>query len=616
MSRAGRRDSEAKPEIVSISERFRRPGSQLESRLTLVFWAVAALLGFLQAWHARFTISHGAVSLLDMGDAYFRGDWAVNGYFNPLYAWMLGLMVRWFRPTAYWEYPLVHLIVFVTYLLALACWTFLLKELLRYRETVHGQRAAAVGFLRPPVWVWLVLGYSIFLWASLDLVTVAQTNPDMLIAAFVYLAAGLLLRIRAGSATWLTFVVLGAVLGLGYLTKSAFFPISFVFLGVALLAAGDLRKALPRIAVSFLVFALLAGPYVLALSVAKRRPTFGDAGRLVYAWYVNGVPMRHWQGSSESGSPIHPTRQLFRVPATYEFAGPVGGTYPAVYDISYWYEGLKIRFSFRSQIATLWRNLQEIGTLFLRLNGSIVLGAVLLAVVSGRKRALLTDLLAYWFLLVPCLAGLLMFALVNVYGRYVGPFVAILALLPFVAIPLPDSREAGRLLAGVAVTALVMLFSPIGPSAMPKYYGELSAVSHSRNLPWQVANEVKRFGILPGGKVASLSYSKERNMAWARLARAQIVVEVFYSPTVPETFHNEFWRASPALQSEILAAFAEAGAQVAIADEEPRWEMMSAGSAGHWQRLGATDFYACRLPRRENGGFREETSGEPRNMSR
>ncbi len=76
---------------------------QVESRLTAAFWLLALLLGFFQAWAARFTIAHGAVSYLDMGDAYFRGDWAmaVNGYFNPLYAWVLGLaMMRWTPPTA------------------------------------------------------------------------------------------------------------------------------------------------------------------------------------------------------------------------------------------------------------------------------------------------------------------------------------------------------------------------------------------------------------------------------------------------------------------------------------------------------------------------------------
>ena len=75
-------------------------------------------------------------------------------------------------------------------------------------------------------------------------------------------------------------------------------------------------------------------------------------------------------------------------------------------------------------------------------------------------------------------------------------------------------------------------------------------------------------------------------------------------------------RASPARQSEILSAFADAGAKLAIADGEPRWAAISAASAGNWQRLGGMDFYAYRLPRRENTALRDESSNEPGKVSR
>jgi hypothetical protein len=48
-----------------------------------------------------------------------------------------------------------------------------------------------------------------------------------------------------------------------------------------------LRQALPRVLIAALMFILTAGPYVVALSTAKGRPTFGDSGRLAYVWYVN-----------------------------------------------------------------------------------------------------------------------------------------------------------------------------------------------------------------------------------------------------------------------------------------------------------------------------------------
>jgi hypothetical protein len=568
-----------------------------EGWLEATLWLLALLLGFLQAWHGRFHASHGAVDLLDMGDAYFRGDRAmeVNGYFNPLYAWMLGAALHWLRPTAYWEFPVLHAVVFATYVLALFGFAFLLRELLDHREAIL-RRLSEAGkrFLQPPSWVWLVIGYGIFTWVSLDVIEVSQTNPDMLVAAFVYLASGLVVRIHRGKRDWLTFVLFGVVLGLGYLTKSAFLPLAFIFLGVAMFGVGKDRRAAGRLAIAALLFVLIAGPYVLALSRVKGRLTFGDAGRLNYAWLVNDVPIRHWQGSPEDGVPLHPTRQIFDEPATYEFGGPIGGTYRAVYDPSYWYEGLKTRFSLRKQLVALWQNVNMIGSYFLRLNGAVFLSVVVLALVSGRRADLLRDVRAYWFVLIPSLFGLSMYALVNGAGRYIGPFVAISALVPLLAIPLPNSDQSRRLMAGVAISIFLMLLSPIGPSAIPKYFGSVWRDEEVEASPWQIAAELRKVGLHPGDEIALTSYGKYQ-MEWARLARLAIVAEVYYSPTISSLRKNDFWRASPAIQGQILAAFARVGAKAAVSDVKPRWPGAGAGSTGGWQPLGATGLYVYRL---------------------
>jgi hypothetical protein len=412
----------------------------------------------------------------------------------------------------------------------------------------------------------------------------------MLIAAFVYLLGMLLLRIRAGSANWLTFGFLGAVCGLGYLTKAVFFPLTLLILTVALLAGGNLRMTASRIVFSLLVFALLAGPYVLALSSAKRRLTFGDTGRLNYAWYVNGTALRHWQGSPGTGTPLHPTRRLFERPATYEFATPLGGTYPVWYDASYWYEGLRIHFSVHRQLRALWGNLREAATFLLRLNGSLFLGVFLLAVTAPRKQALLKEIGAYWFLIVPCAAAIGMYALVTLESRYVGAFIAIIALSVVCGIQLRDTPETRRLMAGVAVSMLLMFLSPIGPSAIPHRYGSLLERSNSEDTPWRVASEVRKLGIKPGDWVATVQYSKRNHMAWARLARVRIIGEVFYSPTVPPDFSNNFFRASPSVQNQIIEAFRREGAKLIVSDETPE-APSGQRPARSWQRLGDTDFY-------------------------
>ena len=73
------------------------------------------------------------ISYLDMGDAIIRGDWkmAINGYWSPLYPWLQGLAAWAIKPTPYWQFTVVHLVNFLIYLFALACFDTLLQALAR-----------------------------------------------------------------------------------------------------------------------------------------------------------------------------------------------------------------------------------------------------------------------------------------------------------------------------------------------------------------------------------------------------------------------------------------------------------------------------------------------------
>ena len=171
--------------------------------------------------------------------------------------------------------------------------------------------------------------YGIFLSTSLLVVSLVLTTPDIWVCALTYLAAGLVLRIYLSRGNWFYFGALGLVLGCAYLTKSFYFPLSFVFLGVAWLATGNLRKNSPQAILALVVFMAVAGPFVLALSLAKHRFTFGDTGKLAYVIMVGDVAQpQFWHGESGTGAPVHPTRQILDIPRIYEFGAPVSGSYP------------------------------------------------------------------------------------------------------------------------------------------------------------------------------------------------------------------------------------------------------------------------------------------------
>jgi len=230
------------------ANKYKLPESTRIGQWTAVlFCSVAILLGAYQAWDTRHAMNADGISYLDMGDAYLRGDWdmAVNAYWSPLYSWLLGSAMLVFRPSAYWEFPLVHLVNFFIYLCTLACFHFFMMQLIhyqKYRLTIPSES----GYEGYPEWVLMAFGYSLFIWSSLSLITVSIVTPDMCVAAFVFLASGILLRIRTGSTRWLTFIILGVVLGFSYLAKAIMFPMSFIFLLISLFLVGDFRKALPE----------------------------------------------------------------------------------------------------------------------------------------------------------------------------------------------------------------------------------------------------------------------------------------------------------------------------------------------------------------------------------
>ncbi len=259
-----------------------------ERNVKIAFRFLALVLGLIQAWSTRHAMNPDGISYLDIGDAYMRGDWqgAINAYWSPLYSWLLGLAMIVFKPSAYWEFPLVHLLNFMIYAGALLSFEFFLRQFLQHRRenTSPSERGDAAC----PEWICLALSYTLFIWSSLVLIGIDVVTPDMCVAAIVYLASGLILRIRRGFGTWAAFIILGAVLGFGYLIKAPLFLLSFIFIGLAAFSFGNLRKALPRSLTALFVFFMIAAPWIAAISQSKGRLTFGDSAKLNYAWVLNG----------------------------------------------------------------------------------------------------------------------------------------------------------------------------------------------------------------------------------------------------------------------------------------------------------------------------------------
>jgi hypothetical protein len=312
---------------------------------------VVLLFGLSRTWIGRYSMGADGISYLDLSDAFRRHDWPgfLNAYWSPLYPMLLGIGRMVLPASKPGELIAAHVVNFFIYVAALGCFEFFYREL--RKATVATVPCTGDDSVRLPESALWSVAHALFLWASLDLITVWDVCPDLCVSAFVYAIAGLLLRFR-DDPSWKHALALGTVLGASYWAKAVMFPLAFAFMAIALFSTRSLKLAAKGGLVMVLFFAVLAGPVVAALSRQKHRLTFGDSGRINYAMFVSpGGATRNWQGEPQFGiTAVHPTRKLLSDPPVYEFAKPIGGTFPPWYDPSYWEEGRVPVFNLKAQL--------------------------------------------------------------------------------------------------------------------------------------------------------------------------------------------------------------------------------------------------------------------------
>ncbi len=539
-----------------------------DTRFTNLLQVTAAVLGMLQSFFWRNTIDADGMSYIDIAYTYLNRDWAggVNGYWSPLFSWLVAAVLGLVRPSASIEFPIVHAINLLDFLLALAAFSFFVRQLFaRFAEwgvpAEHDHNRA-----------WLALAYAAFAYASLVLQIVGRGGPDFLLSACFYCAAGLMLRLaKVSDPPTRLMVGIGGVLGLGYLAKAVMFPIALIMLGCAALMLRRAQRRWLSLISAIIAFGAVATPWIVVLSQAKGRLTYGDTVRLNYAWYVDDAPIQHAREDAVHGKPSHPTRRLSSGPVIYEFAEPVRGTYPVWYDPSYWHEGIRVRPRLRLQLHRLALSAED----FLNLSAFYPTLAALIALglLVGRV-AVRRALASTWFLIVPVVSGIGMYALVLVLGRHVAPFFAV--GLPTVMIgtaaamrraPREKRRAAGMIAVGLAAALTVMALSQL------VFIDRRLAQA---NTYLEIATRLRSYGVESGSRVGVIGDSM--HAYWAHLGRVRIIAEI----TPGETAW--FWGQDASRRAGQLELFRRSGAVAVIADHVPSWAdttgWVSATSAG------------------------------------
>lgn len=414
------------------------PASATRSRIRAIAWLAILALGGFQSYAQRYAMSPDGVAYLDLSDAVVRGHWAglVNGYWSPLYPALIGIARVIVRPSPAAEFTTLHLLNFVLFALVLLAFEYLLcaveKRARRWPHSIFNDPRAVAG------------AYLLYGALAVTMLSPALPTPDLIVTALVFVAFAAAIGLADGPATK-NAIVIGLSLGVGALAKSFLVPWSLVFFAVLAMTLRG-RKVLP-LGLGVFVWLVIVLPWSIVLSGRLGHATFGDTGRLTYAWYVNNQEAPSLQ-LMPGGSHLS---QLDSIMPGIGVTDDAPGTNPVWLDPVRWGGALRPHWDASAQMAT-------IRTLFFFYLTNLapliffVLFALLLAEPEDRGAAVQRGLRVY----VPALAGIAAYGAIVVTTRYIAGFL-IAGLLTFgAALRWPQTVTARRALLATGVPLLVL----------------------------------------------------------------------------------------------------------------------------------------------------------------
>ncbi len=492
----------------------RLTGASFKSTRTF-FWIFGLLAGALLTYTTRHYANSDALIYMEMGEYLFKGDlWGiVNLTFSPLFAVLLGIGQLIFQTTPSNELIILSVVNFLCYGLALwSCDLMVLSLGREMNEITHGGRVT----IPWPDMALLIYGF--FLIASLTLIRLRLTNPDMLLLFWTCLGMALIFRIDEQNRRIIYFIALGAILALGYMSKAVFFMFGPMLALVAGIASGSLKKAIPRIFICLITMALLSAPLVAALSYKKGSLTFGEGGRYIYAFEVAG-----------QGEPIYEPEPLMEKPKVMIYSADEHGTRPKAFDVTYWGIGVK----------PLWRPLEHLGRalwnvwLIFEQNHwlTIILAwIVVLGLVGGFSLGGFRPLSPTLKILAPGLWGIGLFCLIRMEPRYIAPFLFLTFVGLVTGLRYSPEKPVQRKVFKVSILLVVALMAGILiQSIVDQTYSGLYQTKGkgSYKIRYEEFIAVKDLlisnGLKPGDIVAVIDNPP---LYWARMAGVRVLGDV------------------------------------------------------------------------------------------
>lgn len=454
-------------------------------------------------WRYSYSINPDAVQYVDVARQLAAGQWAAlaNPIWSPVYPGLIALATPLAPDGPGMWYSAAQLVTSLAELIVLACLGHFVVVVLARRDA---------GAVTGPQVIWTA-------WAAAFLflhyaATSRIMSPDLLVCACVLAVATALLTPPAERGTaWA--VRVGALLALGYYVKAILFPIGVLVLA-ALVLAGAARRQLRSSMTAATVWLVLVLPLIAAVSAQAGHVTFGDAGPLVYDWWVNEASFFPVGGSARDGSMF---MEVCSAPAGYAWRYPAAITYPPFFEPSFWRPEYLVGFSFAAQFRTMRRIAVESGQVLFPVIGLALPVTVLL--VAGWRGALRWR--AYAPVALLSVALIAAYLPVHIELRFVT---ASMLLLTVVAIASVDGSFVVRHVALAAWIGALLIVGPVAGGALRHVALAMMGTPLAEAAVYRAAAELPSLGVPPGSRVAIIGNNLD--LAWAQAAGLRVVAEI------------------------------------------------------------------------------------------
>lgn len=541
----------------------------------LYFAIIIFFIGFLHVYLTKNAIDPDGVSYLDIGDAYFSGCLydAINPYWSPLFSLIQGFFALLFNPSIEFEPLFVHLVNFGIYIFSYLMFLYFLDSVIEITTLRQKKIDSKINFMLDELLL-VIFGNALFLWVSVNMITLSRLTPDLLVSGFLYLLFGCLVRFKLGYQNIVLFMIFGLTLGLGYLAKAFMFPLAFLFLVTAYCILPFNKINSLKLFIAFLVFIFVASPFIYQISKKQGEFTFGQSGKMNWAWYLN-KSYEYWrEGWPGNQDIVHPARKVYDTPSAYEYSEPVKGTYPFWYEPAYWFTGLKPYFSLKSQVGIIFWALSRHFKVLIEMQNILVFLFILSTLMLNKKKDFVSDLTQNWFLLVIPGAVTITYALVATELRYLAPFNLVAWIAIFSSIKFPNSELNKKLISTAFV--LIAMFFVAGSSI--SYDLLTNGKNDSALTQIKVAKQIKNLGLQNDDKVAVIGL--DYGIYWARLAHVRIIGEV---STEEESV---LWFSSKDVRNNIFNSFKRFGAKLVVMENPPKQSLEA-----DWINVKDTSYY-------------------------